>query len=115
MTSFSVMFRLVQKHFNSRTCLKFSNRYNSTHHSKQFHTHFILSGIFNVCIDNIKNTINRSNLSDTFEYKLFSSSWMLKSRPESIVDIQQDFIKITRNTVFALKCRDIMKEKLQLQ
>ena len=112
MTSFNTIFRLAQKHFNSMTCLKFSNRCNSIHHSKQFHTCFILSSIFNVCIDGIKNTINSSNISEGFEYKLPSSSWMLQHRPNSIQSIQKDFIDITRKTVSALKCRHIMKEKI---
>ena len=84
---------------------------NSIHHAEQFHTCFILSGMFNVCIDGIKNIINSSNISEDYEYKLPSSSWILKSRPESIADIQQDFINITLETVSALKCIDMMKEQ----
>ena len=91
--------------------LQFSNKYNSIHHAEQFHTCFILSGMFNVCIDGIKNNINSSNIYEDDTYELPSSSWMLKSRPESISAIQQDFINITRKTVSALKCRGIMKEK----
>ena len=112
MTSFSVMLKLVQKHFSSMISLQFSNKYNSIHHAKQFYTCFILSGMFNVCIDGIKNTINISDIFEDYEYKLPSSSWMHKSRPESISDIQQDFINITRKTISALKCRGVMKEKL---
>ena len=111
MTNFTITFRLVQKHSSSMISLQFSNKYNSIHHAKQFHTCFILSGIFNVCIDGIKDIINSSNMSEDYEYKLPSSSWMHKSRPESILIIQQDFINITRKTVSALKCRDMMKEQ----
>ena len=92
--------------------LQFSNKYNSIHNTEQFHTCFILLGIFNVCIDGIKNTINSSNISEDYEYKLPSSSLMYKSRPESISDIQQDFMNITRKTISALKRRGMMKEKL---
>ena len=112
MTNFTITFRLVQKHFSLMISLQFSNKYNSIHHAKQFHTCFILSGMFNVCIDGIKDIINSSNISEDYEYKLPSSSWMHKSRPESILIIQQDFINITRKTVSALKCRGMMKEKL---
>ena len=110
MTNFTITFRLVQKHFSLMISLQFSNKYNSIHHAEQFHTCFILSGMFNVCIDGIKNTTNNSDISEDCECKL-SSSWIHKSRPESIADIQQDFINITRKTVSALKCIDMMKEQ----
>ena len=74
MTNFTITFRLVQKHFSSMISLQFSNKYNSIHHAEQFHTCFILLGIFNVCIDGIKNTINSSNISEDYECKLPSSS-----------------------------------------
>ena len=111
MTNFTITFRLVQKHSSSMISLQFSNKYNSIHHAEQFHTCFILSGIFNVCIDDIKDIINSSNISEDYEYKLPFSSWMHKSRPESISGIQQDFINITRKTISALKCTDMMKEQ----
>ncbi len=112
MTNFNITFRLAQKHFNSMTCIQFSNRYNSIHHSKQFHICFVLSGLLDVCIDDIKSTINGLNISGNFEFSIPSSSWMLAHRSTSIHDIQNDFINITRKTVSALKGRGLMKEKL---